>query len=102
MIVLSTVSLLVGALLGQRFKVMILMPATAIVLVIAIGTGITGNTHAYTAWSIILMAGAAATSMQIGYLIGIGVHHVLAAALSSRSPSLVSRTASTPVRHPAR
>jgi hypothetical protein len=98
MIVLSTISLLVGALLGQRFKVMVLMPATAIVLVIAVGTGVT---HAYTAWSIILMAVAAATSMQIGYLIGIGVHHVLAAALSSRSPSLVSRTASTPVRHPA-
>jgi hypothetical protein len=99
MIILSTVSLLVGALLGQRFKVMILMPATAIVLAIAIGTGVT---HAYTAWSIILMAGAAVTSVQIGYLIGIGVHRVLAAALSTRSPSLVSPTASTPVRHSAR
>jgi membrane protein DedA with SNARE-associated domain len=99
MIILSTISLLVGALLGQRFRVMVLMPATAIVLLIAVGTG---ATHVYTAWSIILMAVAAATSMQIGYLIGIGVHHVLAAALSRRSPSLVSPTASTPARHSAR
>jgi hypothetical protein len=99
MMILSIISLLVGALLGQRFKVMVLMPATAIVLVVAIGTGVT---HAHTAWSIILMAAAAATSMQIGYLIGIGIHHVLAAALSSRSSPLTSPTASTSAQHPAR
>lgn len=99
MILLSMVSLLVGALLGQRFKVMVLFPATVIVLVIAVGIGVG---HARMAWSIVLMAAAAATSMQIGYLIGIGVHHVLAAALWRGSQSLATPRESTPVRHPAR
>ena len=98
MILLSMVSLLVGALLGQRFKVMVLMPATPIVLILAVGTGVA---HAQTAWSIVLMAAAAAISMQIGYLVGIGIHHILAAALSRSSPP-TSLTASTSARHPAR
>jgi membrane protein DedA with SNARE-associated domain len=97
--ILSMISLLVGALLGQRFKVMVLMPATAILLVLAVGIGVT---HAHTAWWIVLMAAAAATSMQIGYLIGIGVRHVLAAAWSRRSSRLTSPTASSPARQPAR
>jgi membrane protein DedA with SNARE-associated domain len=94
MMMLSMVSLLVGVVLGQRFKVIVLIPATAIVLVLAVATGVT---PAQTAWSIILMVAAAATSMQIGYLIGIGVRHVLAA-----SSSLTSPTASSPARQPAR
>lgn len=98
MILLSMVSFLVGALLGQRFKVMVLMPAITIVLVLAVGTGVTLD---YTAWSIVLTAAAASTSLQIGYLIGIGIHHVLMAALSSRSSPLTSHTGSTPARHPA-
>ena len=95
--ILSMVSLLVGMVLGQRFKVLVLMPATAIVLVLAVGAGVT---QARTAWSIVLMAAAAATSMQIGYLVGIGVHHVLAAALSRRSSPLTPTTTSAP--HAAR
>jgi hypothetical protein len=98
MMILSMVSLLVGAVLGQRFKVMVLMPATAIVLILAVGTGVT---HAQTAWSIVLMAAAAATSMQVGYLIGIGIRHALAAVWSNRSSPLTSTTASTPARQPA-
>ena len=96
MIVLSMVSFLVGALLGQRFKVMVLIPAVAAVLTLAVGIGVT---HAHTGWSIVLMAAAAATSMQIGYLIGISIHHVLATPLSSRSSPLTSPT--TSARHPA-
>jgi hypothetical protein len=95
--ILLMVSLLVGAALGQRFKVLVLMPATAIVLVLAVGTGVT---QARTAWSIVLMAAAAATCLQIGYLVGIGVHHVLAAALSKRSSPLTPTTTSAP--HAAR
>ena len=99
MIILSMVSLLIGAVLGQGFKVMVLMPATVIVLVLAIGTG---ATHAHTVWMIVLMTAATATSMQIGYLIGIGIRHLVAAALSSRSSSLNSTVESTAARHPAR
>lgn len=98
MMILSMISLLVGAALGQRFKVMVLMPATAIVLVLA---AVAGITQGQTAWSIVLMAAAAATSMQMGYLIGIGTRHVLAAVRSSRSSPLTSPTASS-ARQPAR
>jgi len=87
-ILLAMVSLLVGALLAQRFRVMVLVPATAIVLGVAVGTGVT---HPHTVWSMILMVGTAATSMQIGYLIiGSGVRHVLAGVSSSRSSPVPS------------
>jgi hypothetical protein len=67
------------------------------VLVLAFGIGVA---HADTAWSIVLMAATAAMSVQIGYLVGMGVRYVLATALASRSP--VNPTAPTSARHPAR
>jgi disulfide bond formation protein DsbB len=91
MILLAMVSLLVGALLAQRFRVMVLIPATAIVLGIAVGTGV-APTH--TVWSMILMVGTSAISMQIGYLvIGGGVRHILSGFSSSRSSHIPSTSA---------
>jgi membrane protein DedA with SNARE-associated domain len=89
MLVLAVVSVLVGAALGQRFTVMILVPGTVVLLALSTATGLT---HANTAWSIALTTAIAATGMQIGYLIGIGVHHVRVARsrLSTRSPTLAS------------
>lgn len=96
MILLAVVSLLVGALLAQRFRVMVLIPATAIVLCIAFGTGVT---HAHTAWSMISMVGAAAASMQVGYIIiGSAVRHLLSGVFSSR----LSHIPSTSTRYNAR
>ena len=92
MLVLSTVSFLVGAALAQRFKIMVLIPAVATMLTVAVGIGVT---NAYTLWSIVVTAAIAATSMQIGYLIGISIHD-FQAALSPRSAP------STSARHPAR
>ena len=97
MTLLSIVTLLVGLVLAQRFKVMVLMPASVIVTVLAVATG---ATHAQTAWSIVLVAATAAISIQIGYLIGIGIHHFVD--VSSRSSSLAAPSASTPARHPER
>lgn len=93
MLVVAVTSLLIGAALGQRFTVMILLPGTVILLALSIATGVT---HANTVWSIALTTAVAVTSMQIGYLIGIGVHHFRAARshLSSRSPTLASPAAS--------
>jgi membrane protein DedA with SNARE-associated domain len=93
MLVLAVVSLLVGAALGQRFTVMILVPGTVVVLALSIAAGVT---HANTAWSIALTTAIAATSMQIGYLIGIGVYRFRTArsGLSTRSPTLASPAAS--------
>jgi hypothetical protein len=99
MILLAVVSLSVGALLAQRFTIMVLVPATAIVLVLAVGTGVT---HAHTAWSLVLMAGTAVIGMQIGYfVIGSSIRHVLAGVLSSRSSHHPAATASTSARYPA-
>jgi membrane protein DedA with SNARE-associated domain len=89
MITLSIVSLLVGAGLGQHYRVLVLMPATAILLVVAVGTGVA---QAQTAWSIVLMVAAAATSIQIGYLIGVYVHHILVANWSHGASPLTSST----------
>jgi hypothetical protein len=99
MITLSIVSFLVGAVLGQHFKVLVLMPTTAILVVLSAATGLT---QSHTVWSIVLTVAAAAASIQVGYLIGIGVHHVLPATWSSGSASLTSPTASTSARQSAR
>ena len=98
MILLSIVSLLAGLALAQHFKVMVLVPASVIVLVLAVGTG---ATQAHTVWSVILMTAAAATSIQIGYFIGIGIRHFVATAVSGR-PSSLAATAPTSAQHPAR
>ncbi len=92
MLALSTVSFLVGAALAQRYTIMVLLPAVATVLTLAVGIGVT---NAYTFWSIVVTAATAATSMQIGYLIGMSIHGLLAAASSRPAPS-------TSGRHPAR
>ena len=92
MLVLSTVSFLVGAALAQRYTIMVLLPAVATVLTLAVGIGVT---NAYTFWSIVVTAATAATSMQIGYLIGMSLHGLLAAASSRPAPS-------TSGRHPVR
>jgi len=94
MITLWIISLLVGAALGQRFKVMILMPVIAIVLVLVVATGVF---LAQTAWVIVLMAATAATCLQIGYFVGIVIHHVM---LSQSSPHLTPPK--TTARHAAR
>jgi hypothetical protein len=96
MIPFSMISFLIGATLAQRFKVMVLMPATAIVLVVAVGIEATPER---TVWSIVMIAIIIATCQQIGYLFGIVIRHVLLAALPQKSSALTSPEA--PGRHAA-
>jgi hypothetical protein len=84
-------SFLVGAVLAQQFKVRVLLPAFALVMVLAMGAGITS---VQTNWFIDLLA--AAISLQIGYFFGIGFRHFLAAVWSKRSAALPSATTSAP------
>jgi hypothetical protein len=67
MIWLSTVSLVAGGLLAQRFKIIVLVPATFVVVVIALAVGMaqTGGV-----WSIILMIATTSVGLQIGYFLG--------------------------------
>lgn len=64
------VSLLVGMVLGQRFKVSILLPVGVLATLAAIVNAIA---QADSGWGIALMVAAVLTSLQIGYLIGTGI-----------------------------
>ena len=95
MISFSMISFLFGAALGQRFKVLILVPAMAIVIMIALWAG---GTQAQSAWWIVLMAVSASACLQFGYFAGIGVRQFLAAASRGSSPVA---PAETPAGHAA-
>jgi hypothetical protein len=90
------VSFLFGTVLGQRFKVVVLVPAMAAVLILCVAAGI-ADPHA--AWEVIRMAASAAICLQCGYFAGMAIRHCLTAAPSG-SPPLVNVEASTD--HPAR
>jgi hypothetical protein len=90
MIWLSIVSLSIGALLAQRFKVIVLVPATLTVLAVAIGAGVA---QASSAWLIVGMIAAASVSIQVGYFVGMLIHHGWGTLLAGRS-SAFSHTAS--------
>jgi hypothetical protein len=101
MIWLSIVSLSVGALLAQRFRIIVLVPATLAVLVIAIGAGAAqvlviaigaGAAQASSAWRIVGMIAAASVSMQLGYFVGMLIQQGLGALSASRSSPLSPTT----------
>jgi hypothetical protein len=97
---LPLISLLMGMVLGQRFKVLVLVPALAFVLVVAVGAGVA---RVQGLWPTALMAAGAVASLQIGYLGGTGLRHVIAAARISKlrtafqgGPEAVARNARSP------
>ena len=67
-ILFVVISLVAGIALGQRFKILILVPVMSLAFV---GTIAAGIARADNVWSIALMAIAVLTALQIGYLIGI-------------------------------
>lgn len=87
MMSLSLISFLFGAALGQRFKVLVLVPAMAIVMMLSIGAGIM---NAQKPWWIVLIVVTASTCLQFGYFVGIGIRHFLAAAPSGDSSPVAS------------
>ncbi len=70
MTLLVIVSLLAGMALSQRYKVLILLPAIGVAIVVAVAIGVA---RADQAWSIILSAVSMTASLQVGYLLGIGL-----------------------------
>jgi hypothetical protein len=85
----AILTLLGGMALGQRFKLLVLAPAILLTLVLAVGAGVA---RADTPWRIGLTAAGLITSLQIGYLLGLGIRHVLirARAKRMRAASFVS------------
>jgi UPF0716 family protein affecting phage T7 exclusion len=75
MIWLSTVSLAAGCLLAQHFKIIVLVPATFVVVVIAVAVGIAQTSGV---WSTILMMATTSVGLQIGYFLGMFIQYGLA------------------------
>jgi hypothetical protein len=81
--------------LGQRFKVLILLPAIAVATIAAVGIGLAPGDQA---WSIVVLAVGVTVALQIGYLVGTGVRSLIIAGRASRAfpgsaPAVVRRTA---------
>ena len=93
----ALISLSIGIVLGQRFKVLILAPAFMLTLVLAVGSGLS-RTDA--AWSIGSTALVVIVGLQVGYLLGSAMHYVMALVRASR-PGSASFTSSLPPRRPA-
>jgi len=76
------VCLLVGCGLGLRFKVLVLIPVTTLAVAFAVAGRVAGGDAFW--WA--LMAVAATVSLQIGYLIGLGVRYLVVGAYANRLP----------------
>jgi len=89
------ISLLAGMVLGQRFKVLAVVPATAALSLMATGFGVA---HSEGLGRTVLLAALAVASLQIGYLLGVGIRYALAATRASGLQT-ASLRGSEPVRH---
>jgi hypothetical protein len=75
-------AVLIGAVLGQRFKVLILGPAIIIGLAVTLAIGVV---HYDNLWSTLLVMALITTALQIGYLGGVVIRYVIAAARVGRN-----------------
>jgi hypothetical protein len=97
MLLSALISLLIGTVLARRFRVLILAPAFVVTLLLAIGAGLARSDEA---WSIGLTALVVIGGLQVGYLLGIGMRHVMVLARAGRSRS-ASLTNTYPPHRPA-
>jgi hypothetical protein len=93
MIWLSLISLVAGALLAQRFKIALLVPATLLAVVTAAGAGLV---QANSIWSTVLAIAAAGTGMQAGYFVGMLLQSRLCGLLAGRLPCSHTTSARDP------
>jgi membrane protein DedA with SNARE-associated domain len=94
MIWLSTVSLVAGGLLARRFKIIVLAPATFVIVVMAI---VVGQVQTADIWSIVFTTTVASVGIQIGYFFGMLIQYGLRTLLvRGSSPSSDNRTARPP------
>ena len=100
MMIFAVISMLIGMVLGQRFKVLVLLPAVAIVLPLTIAMEVA---RADPPGPIALISIAVIASLQIGYLVGTGIRHFVVAARASRRrgtafPSFTTGAVPRPIR----
>ena len=94
----TLISLLVGMVLAQRFKVLVLFPAILLTLFLATGAAIVRTQQ--LDWMLGLTALTTVVGLQVGYLAGIGVRHLTVLARTSRRP-IGPLTSSIPPHRPA-
>jgi hypothetical protein len=70
----ALVSLLIGLVLAQRFKVLSLIPVILLTLVFAFAADLSG---AKAAWTSALTAAITIASLQVGYVLGIAFRQVM-------------------------
>jgi hypothetical protein len=70
------VYLMIGALLAQRYKVLVLLPAIVFAALFAI---MLGYHHGATHWQIVGTVIAGIVCLQFGYLAGAGINYLLTA-----------------------
>ena len=78
---IAILSLLTGMVLGQRFKVLVLLPAITLAALVAVGAGMARGQAPST---IALTTLAAIASVQLGYLLGLAIRHLVAVLRASR------------------
>jgi hypothetical protein len=72
----ATATILIGTLLGLRFKVLILVPAIAICLPVTFAIGLAHND---SIWFVLFATVLAAITLQVGYLTGATIRFVITA-----------------------
>lgn len=73
---LAIIGVVVGVVLGLRYKILILVPAVLFAMILAIVVGV-GRADSF--WSIVLATVALVIALQVGYLAGIAIHAAIAA-----------------------
>ena len=81
---LAIIGVVVGIVLGLRYKVLVLVPAVLFAMISAIAVGV-GRADSF--WSIVLTTVALVIAVQLGYLAGI----VIQAAIAANSPTAEGR-----------
>jgi hypothetical protein len=74
MLIVFLICFLCGAVLGQRYKVLALVPVLAMAIPVA-----AISLHADTIWKILGVALATATTVEIGYVTGLGIRYLMVA-----------------------
>jgi hypothetical protein len=72
-IFLLIIWLLVGVFVGQRYKVLVLIPTMALAVTVTLAP-----THFQTVWQIFSEVLLTTTTLQVGYLIGVGIRYLMA------------------------
>ncbi len=78
---LAIIGVVIGIVLGLRYKVLILVPAVLFAMVLAIAIGVA---RADSVWSIVLTTIVVLTAVQLDYLAGTVIHAIIAAIFPPR------------------